>query len=64
MTLFQELWHSGMTILMVTHESDIAAYASRVIVMKDGQVQSDTQHEARLAPLNREMQPIVEETFS
>jgi putative ABC transport system ATP-binding protein len=64
MALFQALWRSGMTILMVTHESDLAAYASRVIVMKDGQVQSDTQHEARIAPANREMQPTAEEALS
>lgn len=45
MALFQELWRSGITILLVTHEADIAAYASRVIVMKDGQVLSDQCHE-------------------
>jgi putative ABC transport system ATP-binding protein len=64
MALFQELWRSGMTILMVTHESDIAAYASRVVMMKDGQVQSDTRHEAHIASTNREMQPTtVDETL-
>jgi putative ABC transport system ATP-binding protein len=31
----------GMTVILVTHESDIAAYAARQIVMKDGQVVSD-----------------------
>ncbi len=35
MALLQELWRCGMTILMVTHEFDIAAYASRQLVMKD-----------------------------
>ena len=49
MALFQELWRSGMTVLMVTHESDIAEYASRVVTMKDGQVQSDTRQKARIA---------------
>ena len=31
----------GVTVIVVTHESDIAAYADRVIVMRDGQVLSD-----------------------
>lgn len=41
MALFQELGKSGITLLLVTHEPDIAAYASRVVVMRDGLVQSD-----------------------
>lgn len=42
----------GMTIILVTHETDIAAYAGREIVIKDGRVQSDhkTQAGARLSP--------------
>ena len=43
MALFQELGRSGITLLLVTHESDIARYASRVVVMRDGRVQSDHQ---------------------
>jgi putative ABC transport system ATP-binding protein len=42
MALFQELGRSGITLLLVTHEPDIARYASRVVVMRDGHVQSDT----------------------
>ncbi len=41
MALFQELGRSGITVVLVTHEPDIARYASRVITMKDGVVQSD-----------------------
>jgi putative ABC transport system ATP-binding protein len=41
MALFQELGRSGITLLLVTHEPDIARYASRVVVMHDGRVQSD-----------------------
>ena len=41
MALLQELWRTGITIVLVTHEPDIAAFASRVIVMKDGRVRSD-----------------------
>jgi putative ABC transport system ATP-binding protein len=39
--LFQELGRSGITVILVTHEPDIAEYASRVVVVKDGRVQSD-----------------------
>jgi putative ABC transport system ATP-binding protein len=41
MALFQELWRSGITVALVTHEPDIAAYASRVLVMKDGLIRED-----------------------
>ena len=39
MALFQELNGEGITIVMVTHEPDIAQFAKRVIHMKDGQIQ-------------------------
>src|SRR6185312_9606402 len=47
MRLFQELNDSGLTIVMVTHEPDIAAYCKRTIVMRDGQVVSDSQNAQR-----------------
>jgi len=47
MGLFQELNESGITIVMVTHELDIAAYCKRMVVMRDGQVISDTFNEKR-----------------
>jgi len=47
--LFQELWRAGLTILVVTHEPDIAEFASRVIVVKDGKILSDHAQEPRVA---------------
>ena len=41
MNLFTELSDEGITIVMVTHEDDIAAYAKRHIVMRDGKVMRD-----------------------
>jgi putative ABC transport system ATP-binding protein len=49
MALFQELWQSGLTILYVTHDADIARYASRVLVLRDGRILSDTRQTARSA---------------
>jgi putative ABC transport system ATP-binding protein len=47
MGLFQELNDSGITFIMVTHELDIAAYSKRVVVMRDGEIISDTRNENR-----------------
>jgi len=41
MDVFQKLNDRGITIVMVTHEPDIASYAKRNIVMRDGKVQAD-----------------------
>jgi putative ABC transport system ATP-binding protein len=48
MEIFQKLNEKGITIVMVTHEADIAAYARRNIVMKDGVVRSDVLVQNRL----------------
>ena len=41
MKLFQEIHKKGNTIILVTHEEDIAAYAERIIRLKDGVIESD-----------------------
>jgi len=58
MALFQELGAAGITVLLVTHEPDIAAYASRVVTMRDGRIRSDVRQTPRrvaddLAALDR-----------
>ncbi|HJS35048.1 MAG TPA: ABC transporter ATP-binding protein [Pseudoxanthomonas sp.] len=47
MALFDELHASGQTIIMVTHEPDIAAHCQRVIRLEDGRVASDTRNGPR-----------------
>jgi putative ABC transport system ATP-binding protein len=49
MAIFQGLWRSGITVLLVTHEADVAAFASRVVVMRDGRIVSDRTQEPRQA---------------
>ncbi|MGB8521253.1 MAG: ATP-binding cassette domain-containing protein, partial [Candidatus Tumulicola sp.] len=39
----------GITIMLVTHEPDIAAYARRVVTFRDGRIVSDTLNEERAA---------------
>jgi putative ABC transport system ATP-binding protein len=49
MALFQELGDEGITIVLVTHEADIAEYAARTIVLNDGSILSDTSRVPRPA---------------
>lgn len=45
MGLFQQLHDDGNTIIMVTHEDDIAHYAHRIIRLRDGLVESDVKND-------------------
>jgi putative ABC transport system ATP-binding protein len=47
MAILQRLSRTGITIVLVTHEPDVALYAERVVVMKDGHVLSDRPQEPR-----------------
>jgi putative ABC transport system ATP-binding protein len=49
MVLLQELSAAGITVLLVTHEPDVAAYAARVVVMRDGRIRTDTRQVPRRA---------------
>jgi len=51
MELLCALNDAGKTIIMVTHENDIAAWAKRVVRLRDGHVESDT----RIRPLNERL---------
>jgi putative ABC transport system ATP-binding protein len=46
MTVFKRLHEGGNTIIVVTHEADVAAHANRVIYVRDGQVEKDVQQAA------------------
>lgn len=48
MGVFQKLNDSGITIVMVTHELDIAHYTKRNVVMRDGRIVTDEQVKSRL----------------
>jgi putative ABC transport system ATP-binding protein len=47
--LFQELQRSGITLVYVTHEPEIAEYASRVIVVRDGRIEDDRSQRPKAA---------------
>lgn len=58
MAIFQRLNDQGITIALVTHETDIAQYAKRNIVFRDGRVIRDRVVEKRLNP-EEEMQKVL-----
>jgi len=45
MRVFEELAGAGQTVIMVTHEPDIASHARRVVVLRDGRISSDERRE-------------------
>jgi len=46
MQVFADLHRGGQTVIMVTHEPDIAAHAERTVVLRDGRVESDSRGSA------------------
>jgi putative ABC transport system ATP-binding protein len=49
MALFQELHDNGQTIVLVTHEHDIAEHAERVVTLRDGVISSDVLNASAIA---------------
>jgi putative ABC transport system ATP-binding protein len=49
MAAFERIWMQGNTVILVTHEPDIALHANRVVRMRDGKIESDTPTERRIA---------------
>ncbi len=41
MDLFSKLWEQGMTIVLITHEPQVAAYSGRVLSVRDGKIEKD-----------------------
>jgi putative ABC transport system ATP-binding protein len=57
MALFQQLGRAGITIVLVTHEPDIAEHAARNIVLRDGRILSDTLRVPRRAEVFEPSEP-------
>ena len=64
MNLFTELSDEGITLVMVTHEDDIAAYARRHIVMRDGRVMRDDLNDGRGRKTQDEVAQLVKEALA
>ena len=61
MAILQSLGKQGITVVLVTHEPDIAAFAARTIQMRDGLVRSDQRHPPQVADVSA--LPAVEEAL-
>ena len=60
LALFQELSTEGITIVFVTHEADVAAHASRVVIVRDGTVTSDRRQTPQRAVPSEVPDPLLE----
>jgi putative ABC transport system ATP-binding protein len=59
MALFERLYQQGNTIVLVTHERDIAEYAHRIVTIRDGKIHKDETREQHYGP--RATEPPVSE---
>jgi len=64
MNLFTELSREGITIVMVTHEDDIAAYARRHVVMRDGKIMRDDIRDGSGKKTQDEVAKLVKEALA
>jgi putative ABC transport system ATP-binding protein len=51
MEIFSQIQAAGNTVVLVTHEEDIANYAKRVVRLRDGLIESDKQRAEQIAPV-------------
>jgi putative ABC transport system ATP-binding protein len=49
MDLFARLWEGGMTVVVITHEPQVAAYGGRVLHIRDGKIESDVSQKPKRA---------------
>jgi putative ABC transport system ATP-binding protein len=50
MALLGEIHRKGNTVILVTHEEDVAAHAHRIVRLRDGKIESDRRHTAGGGP--------------
>jgi putative ABC transport system ATP-binding protein len=62
MQIFQDLNERGLTVVLVTHEADIANYAKRIVVFRDGKIRRDAEveHRSRAMDMLKTM-PLVDD---
>jgi len=54
--MFERLNDEGRTIIMVTHEDDVAAHAKRIVRLRDGVIQSDKINDSRIITSHQKTQ--------
>lgn len=64
MKVLEDLNQQGITVIIVTHEDDVAAHAKRIIKIRDGRIQSDDRVKPLTKGTYKQVKPIATENFS